>query len=79
MIRVLARQLGYYGDEEHIIVLKGDLSFNHHYEIGNIVKEMKDRQNKNLILRIIGFSASIFLILLIILLKQRKKYGHKAE
>lgn len=75
VIRVLARKLGYYNRGENIIFLKGDLAPDELYEIGNIVKEMRDRPARNLVLRIIGFSASIFFSILIILLKQGKKHG----
>jgi cell division protein FtsB len=76
VIRVLARKLGYYEEDENVIFIKGDLTLNEHYEIGNIIKEMKNRPERNLVLRIIGFSASIFFGVLFILLKQRKYHGH---
>ncbi|MBN2440401.1 MAG: septum formation initiator family protein [Spirochaetales bacterium] len=76
VIRILARKLGYYDPEENMIVLKGDFSFNNHYEVGNIVKNMRTRPDKDIFLRIIGFSLSLFIIVLIILVRQRKKYDH---
>ncbi|MBN2535906.1 MAG: septum formation initiator family protein [Spirochaetales bacterium] len=77
VIRILARKLGYYGSDENIIFLNEDVTPGKLYEIGTIIKEIRGRPERNLLLKIIGFSASVFLGILFILLKQRKNHDHQ--
>jgi len=76
-IRILAREQGYYSEGENIIFFqRNDLS-SYHYDIGKPVRNIKDGPSKNPALRIIGFAMSVFIIVLSILLRQRKRHDHK--
>ena len=63
IIRLYARELGYYKEGETVVKLEGYSPKKQSYEVGKIIKvEFKSRDNRFL-LQVIGFSFSVFLIL----------------
>jgi hypothetical protein len=77
IIRLLARELGYFRSDEKVITLNGNFSVYNFYEVGKLLQRVQVSKNRNLILRVIGIAVSILSVLLFILLKKRNIYGRK--
>jgi cell division protein FtsB len=76
-IRVLARKLGYYKDDEILILLDDNPSMPgygmpRYYEIGTMVNTLPQKTGRNTVLRFIGFAISILITIAIYAAKKRK-------
>ncbi|MBN1698165.1 MAG: septum formation initiator family protein [Spirochaetales bacterium] len=77
VIRLLARELGYYRPDETVININGSRPTHNFYEVGKLLKRIPSSKNRNLILRIIGIALSTLCVLLFVLLKKRKRHDYK--
>lgn len=74
-IKILAREIGYYKNDEKVIVLDGYSPPKSFYEIGNFINGTIEPKERNSILRIIVICITVSAIVCYWVISQRKKNG----
>ena len=78
-VRLLARELGYYGSEDGIVRVEGRSPPSSFYRVGRIIGGVPARESSRVRLNVIGLAAPVVFYLLVSMIRGWLKRGHKAE
>ena len=74
VLRILARELGYFEENENIIVFDKDFENRYFYEVGKLIQSVKKSGERNFILRVSGLAfGTLFFLVIFYLYHIRKK------
>jgi len=77
-VRLLARELGYYGRDDGIVRVEGRPPRSSFYRVGRILEGMPARKSSGVRFKVIGLMVPVVFYLLISMIRRWHRRGHKA-